>query len=152
MMNQSGVNQPVVNQSGVNQPMIHQPMINQPMMNQLGVNQPVMNQPGTNQLSVNQPVNQPGMNHLGVNQLIEPVLNQSANLPVSSYHTVEDASQLDISATSVELDTSAGKYLYHIILALFVILLSAYLHTITSYLSKSQIRERGGLQKTRNTE
>ena len=115
MMNQSGVNQPVVNQpvvnqSGVNQPMIHQPMIyqpmiNQPMMNQLGVNQPVMNQPGTNQLSVNQP----GMNHLGVNQLIEPVLNQSANLPVSSYHTVEDASQLDTSATSVELDTSAGK-------------------------------------------
>ena len=56
---------------------------------QAPLNQPVVNQPVVNQPVVNQPV---------VNQ---PVVNQPW-----------DASQLDTSVTSVELDTSAGTYVY----------------------------------------
>ena len=61
-------------------------------------NQPVVNQPVANQPVVNQPV--------------EPVVNQSSNQLVSSNCTLGDASRLDTSVTSVELDTSAGTHLY----------------------------------------
>ena len=139
-VNQPVVNQPAVNQPAVNQPVVNQPAVNQPVMNRPGVNQPVVNQPAVNQPVVNQPVvNQPVMNWSGFNQPVESEVNQSFNLLVSSNHTLGDASRLDTSATFDELDTSAGTYLYlwPYILALFVTLLSAYLHTIISYLSKS---------------
>ena len=142
---QAPQNQPVMNWPGVNQPVVNQPVenqpaVNQPVMNRPGVNQPVVNQPAVNQPAVNQPVvSQPVMNRSGFNQPVESEVNQSFNLLVTSNHTLGDASQLDTSATFDELDTSAGTYLYlwPYILALFVTLLSAYLHTIISYLSKS---------------
>ena len=145
VMNWPGVNQPVVNQPAVNQLAANQPAVNQPVVNQPAVNQPVVNQPAVNQPVMNRPgvnqpvVNQPAVNQLGFNQPVESEVNQSFNLLVSSNHTLWDASQLDTSATFDELDTSAGTYLYlwPYILALFVTLLSAYLHTIISYLSKS---------------
>ena len=95
-------------QAPQNQPVVNQPVVNQPVVNQPGVNQPVVNQPGVNQPVVDQPV----VNQPVVNQPVEPVVNQSANQLVSSNRTLGDANRLDTSVTSVELDTSAGTYLY----------------------------------------